>query len=270
MVSKAEYLDMMQGIPETSGYLTSPLFQEGFEDWNPDAWRNKLAEGAREEMGTRGVNFLGGVATESDAPGEYPYPDYDPSLWGTEFGHEITHSSIPFQGWSDAFSRYGGDLQSGKEEALARMHDYMYGDYKNWDVSGPGNYLRRNRYLTQPDWTKNTGQQSWRMDFTPKAYDLIKNSRLKNWQQGVMSLGPTVSRGQIDRGQRPYQVRAQGEAYMSPDRGNVQAPTLTQQGMREEATRTGGTINPHEATKAAYIQRNPHLARGGLASLWQR
>ena len=38
MVSKEEYLNYMQGIPETSGYLTSPMFQEGFEDWNPDAW----------------------------------------------------------------------------------------------------------------------------------------------------------------------------------------------------------------------------------------
>ena len=277
MVSKADYLNYMQGIPETSGYLTSPLFQEGFEEWDPDAWRNQLAEGYRQEAGTRGVNFLGGISTETPTPGEYPYPDYDPAKWGTEFGHEITHSSIPFQGWSDAFSRYNqftGNLQSGKEEALARMHDYMYGD-----ISDMSNFLGTEGYINPPDYNKKgygpynfylPAQSYNQRDFTPKAYDLIKNSNLKDWQKGVMSLGPTVSRGQIDRGQTPQQVKAQGEAYMDPDRGNVQAPTMTQQGMRDEAALTGGTVNPHEMTRAAWTPepplRGPH-ARGGIVSL---
>tara|TARA_Y100000310_G_scaffold47747_1_gene44323 strand:- start:10 stop:762 length:753 start_codon:yes stop_codon:yes gene_type:complete len=250
------------------------MFQEGFEDWNPDAWRNELARGAREETGFRGINVLGGVATETPAPGEYPYPDYDPKRWGTEFGHEITHSSIPFQGWSDYLSRLTNptDAQAGDEEALNRMHDYMYGDYRNYDVSGPGEYLHRNKYLSG-DYLSRPGQYSWQMDFEPKAYDLIRNSNLKDWQKGVMSLGPTTSKGQIARGHTPDQVRAQGEAYMDPNRGNVQAPTMTQQGMREEATRTGGTVNPHEATRAVSRPTGPNLrnrARGGIASLWQR
>jgi hypothetical protein len=274
MVSKEEYLNYMQGTPETSGYLTSPMFHEGFEDWNPDAWRNDLARGIVEETPLRGVNVMGGIGTETPAPGEYPYPDYDPARWGTEFGHEITHSSIPFQGWGDFSSQLKNplDKERGQEEALNRLHDYMYGDYRSHDISGPGNYLQRNKYLSN-DYLfgpHSGSQQYWQMDFEPKAYDLIRNSKLKDWQKGVMSLGPTTSRGQVALGQRPDQVQAQGQAYMDPDRGNVQAPTMTQQGMRDEAALTGGTVNPHEMTRAAWTPepplRGPH-ARGGIVSL---
>ena len=271
---KSEYLDMMQSIPETRGYLTSPMFQEGFEEWNPSSPINTLVEGSRKLADVvgkepRGINVLGGIGTKESPPSGYPYPDYDPTKWGMEFGHEITHSSIPFQ-WSDIYKKLSqiGDVEAGDEEALNRMHDYMYGDYRNSDISGPGGYLRRKEYLSG-DYLHNVGQYSHQMDFTPKAYDLIRNSNLKDWQNGVMSLGPTTSRGQIELGQRPDQVKAQGQAYMDPNRGNVQAPTMSQQQMVQEAALTGGTVNPHEVTKAAY-RPNPHLSRGGIASLWHR
>ncbi len=267
MVSKEEYLNYMQGTPETSGYLTSPMFHEGFEDWNPDAWRNDLARGIVEETPLRGVNVMGGIGTETPAPGEYPYPDYDPARWGTEFGHEITHSSIPFQGWGDFSSQLKNplDKERGQEEALNRLHDYMYGDYRSHDISGPGNYLQRNKYLSN-DYLfgpHSASQQYWQMDFEPKAYDLIRNSKLKDWQKGVMSLGPTTSRGQVALGQRPDQVQAQGEAYMSPDRGNVQAPRMTSSQIRQEADRTGGTRHAGEMTQAAGRVRGPHGYQAG-------
>jgi len=268
MVSKEEYLNYMQGTPETSGYLTSPMFHEGFEDWNPDAWRNDLARGIVEETPLRGVNVMGGIGTETPAPGEYPYPDYDPARWGTEFGHEITHSSIPFQGWGDFSSQLKNplDKERGQEEALNRLHDYMYGDYRSHDISGPGNYLQRNKYLSN-DYLfgpHSASQQYWQMDFEPKAYDLIRNSKLKDWQKGVMSLGPTTSRGQVALGQRPDQVQAQGQAYMDPDRGNVQAPRMTSSQIRQEADRTGGTRHAGEMTQAAGRVRGPHgYQRGG-------
>ena len=123
--------------------------------------------------------------------------------------------------------------------------------------------------ILSDDYLYNPGQYSHQMDFTPKSYDTIRNSNLKDWQKGVMSLGPTTSRGQIELGQRPDQVKAQGQAYMDPNRGNVQAPTMSQQQMVQEAALTGGTVNPHEVTKAAY-RPNPHLSRGGIASLWHR
>ena len=260
---KSEYLDMMQDIPETRGYLTSPMFQEGFEEWDPSSPLNIATEATRKLMGGRGANVSGGIGTKESPPSGYPYPDSDPRRWGTEFGHEITHSSIPFQ-WADIYKKLAMPLDrtAGDEEALNRMHDYMYGDYRNYEVSGPSEYLHRNKYLSG-DYLSRSGQYSHQMDFTPKAYDAIRNSNLKDWQKGVMSLGPTTSRGQIGLGQRPDQVKAQGEAYMSPDRGRHTRPTMTQREMRNEAERTGGSVNPFEETRAQY-------KKGGIASLWHR
>ena len=51
--------------------------------------------------------------------------------------------------------------------------------------------------------------------------------------------------------QTPEQVKAQGQAYMDPDRGNVQAPTMTYEEIKKEADRTGGTRHAGEMTKAA-------------------
>ena len=112
--------------------------------------------------------------------------------------------------------------------------------------------------------------------------------------------GPTAAAGQTALRQTPDQVRAQGQAYMDPNRGNVQAPTMSQEQMVQEAQQTGGTVNPHEATKAVYTpptvqsgeaswQPTPSvtpppqrdyaahvksgaygLRRGGIASLWRR
>ena len=56
------------------------------------------------------------------------------------------------------------------------------------------------------------------------------------------------------------QVFNQIQAYEDKDRGNYQAPTMTQQQMVQEAQQTGGTVNPHEMTKAAaraYVQPTP-------------
>ena len=56
---------------------------------------------------------------------------------------------------------------------------------------------------------------------------------------------------------------------MDPNRGNVQAPTMTQQQMVQEAIQTGGTVNPHEATQAVYVPppsqpvSGPHGGGGG-------
>ena len=72
--------------------------------------------------------------------------------------------------------------------------------------------------------------------------------------------GPTTAAGQValnaqvKKGpmrQTPEQVKAQGQAYMDPNRGNVQAPTMTYEEIKKEADRTGGTRHAGEMTKAA-------------------
>jgi len=60
------------------------------------------------------------------------------------------------------------------------------------------------------------------------------------------------------------------QGIVSTQQGNYQAPIMTQQEMVKEAQQTGGTVNPHEVTKAVYKPRprpNPHLADGGIVNV---
>ena len=296
IATRAKYLDDMQNIQETSGYLTSPIFHAGLSKWDPTSdYQTKAEETVGGDI--RGANVLNtGIGTLTPEPGEYPYPDYFPTDWGQEFGHEASHG-----GWDYAneYAQYGsevgnpfkkyidmatGEYEGGEEEMLTRMHDYMYGNLGNsltgrWtgnnpNIYGPSSFLGRNKFLSSNQRTA---------DWTPDAYKAIKNSNIADWQKGVMSLGPTTSRGQIALGQRPDQVRAQGQAYIDPDRGNVQAPTMTSNQIRQEADRTGGTRHAGEMTQAAAREapqprgnagysnvRQYGRARGGIASLWRR
>ena len=75
--------------------------------------------------------------------------------------------------------------------------------------------------------------------------------------------------GNLALNQTPSQVAAQVAASQATQQGNYQAPTMTQQQMVEEAIKTGGTVNPHEATKAVYVPppsqpvSGPHGGGGG-------
>ena len=199
--------------------------------------------------------------------------------WYNLFAHEVGH--LP-KGWQygnpiDALkaswegrtkkgldptdpSHYGG------EEIWNHMHDYMYGIGGGADPS----YLTGRGLMSLPS-------GNW----TQKGYDKIRNSGLVDWQQGMLMQGPTTAAGQVALGQTPNQVQAQGQAYMDPNRGNVQAPTMTSNQIAQEATRTGGTRHAGEMTQAAAREAprgNPGYsnvrqygrARGGIASLWQR
>ena len=85
--------------------------------------------------------------------------------------------------------------------------------------------------------------------------------------QGIMAAG------QQALGQTPAQVAAQVAASQATQQGNYQAPTMSQQQMVQEAQQTGGTVNPHEATQAAWTPpppRGPNLvnrAQGGIVSI---
>ena len=67
------------------------------------------------------------------------------------------------------------------------------------------------------------------------------------------------------RGTTFDQRMEQYEAYRDPKRGDVTTPTMSQQAMVEEAQRTGGTVNPHEATKTFSRPRQPVRGPHGKA-----
>ena len=119
---------------------------------------------------------------------------------------------------------------------------------------------------------QNPGMQWWNRMKESANYAMNELGMEPQWKDRydyIMETGP----GQEALNQAPSQRAAQWEAYSDPNRGNVQAPTMSQQQMVQEATRTGGTVNPHEATRAVSRPTGPNLrnrARGGIASLWQR
>jgi hypothetical protein len=245
--------------------------------------------------------------------------DLAPESWGKKFGHELGHLGFEYENpdnifenigkrigdvpdwWLNKFGMnptieeggdydpYGGTYAS-REEKINHMHDLMYGNRGLDYLTDRGLYS-----LPTPVFGGQFGKRigSTPGGWTKKGYNTIRNAGLVPWQQGVLMQGPTTAAGQISRysykdddgtivtrGQTPEQVKAQGQAYMDPNRGNVQAPTMTSSQIRQEADRTGGTRHAGEMTQAAAREapqpssysnvRRYGRARGGIASLWQR
>ena len=152
------------------------------------------------------------------------------------------------------------------EDVLANLQGIIYGGYGNTPQQKYQNLL--NLYF------KNQGI------FTPALNKVIKSAEpgmvttQKNLVDAIQAQ-PVIEAGQQALGQTPAQVAAQVAASQATQQGNYQAPTMTQQQMVQEAQQTGGTVNPHEATQAAYSsprpsrpRRGPHgKAHGGVVSL---
>ena len=191
-------------------------------------------------------------------------------------GHETSHLGFDYDNpFRKGLAEVYGGINPLGEENWNYMHDLMYGTA---NINNPW-YLdyQRKKLINRGLYDEN--RDSW----TPETYNKIRNSGLVPWQQGVLMQGPTTAAGQIALGQRPDQVKAQGQAYMDPNRGNVQAPTMTSSQIAQEADRTGGTRHAGEMTQAAAREapqprgnagysnvRQYGRARGGIASLWQR
>ena len=75
-----------------------------------------------------------------------------------------------------------------------------------------------------------------------------KETLEKTWDKLVSNRPDTVT---LDQSVEQF------NAYIDPKRGDVTTPTMSQQAMVEEAQRTGGTVNPHEATKTFSAPRQP-------------
>ena len=263
MVSKADYLNYMKG----SGYETSPIYQQGFERWDPESLESAQLEQKFNSPMNKLLNAQGmagsGTGLYVPEPSERRIESEFYGPFQDTMGHEASHLGFDYNNpFRKVLAESYGGINPFGEENWNYMHDLMYGnDYNTFQrnklinrglyslptpvfggqyVSGPaGRRIRKPIGFTPGGWNPNT-------------YDKIRSSGLVDWQKGMLMQGPTTAAGQIALGQTPAQVQAQGQAYMDPNRGNVQAPTMTQQQMVQEAQQTGGTVNPHEATQAAW------------------
>ena len=105
------------------------------------------------------------------------------------------------------------------------------------------NQAREGEGITNP-WLNTMGVQVAGTDLTGSGIPEIIERRRK--QAELMQAGNLALK------QTPGEVMAQVAASQATQQGDYQAPTMSQQQMVEEAQQTGGTVNPHEATKAVY------------------
>ncbi len=278
--------EIAKGYMEGSGYLTSPIFQQGLGSWIPEGIESSRAQSEFSKKGeaydaqAMAVGETGLYVddiekilaeVEEDIRGKYRHESPEViekqvkrarkealTDWQTQMGHEGSHLGFDYDKTLGTTLSMLLNKNPRSEENWNYMHDLMYGggnlDFQRKQLINRGLYS-----LPSGGWT-------------PETYDKIKNSGLVPWQQGMLMQGPTTAAGQIALGQTPDQVQAQGQAYMDPDRGNVQAPTMTQQQMVQEAQQTGGTVNPHEATQAAWTppaqsDLDAVMAKGGLVGI---
>jgi len=279
MVSKADYLNYMQG----SGYETSPIYQQGFERWDPESLESAQLEQKLNSPMNKLLNAQGmagsGTGLYVPEPSERRIESEFYGPFQDTMGHETSHLGFDYDNpFRKGLAEVYGGINPLGEENWNYMHDLMYG---NQDY----NKFQRDKLINRGLYSLPTsifgGRFGKRIGYTPggwnpNTYNKIRNSGLVDWQKGMLMQGPTTAAGQIALGQTPEQVKAQGQAYMDPDRGNVQAPRMTSSQISQEADRTGGTRHAGEMTKAAgrvrtQPVRGPHgKNRGGIASLWRR
>ena len=134
----------------------------------------------------------------------------------------------------------------------------------NWLMSQARNIQPKNLGITNP-WLNMPGVQVASMGN-------LAGMGIPNVLQQQRQQAELMHAGNIALNQTPAQVQAQVAASQATQQDNYQAPTMSQQQMVQEAQQTGGTVNPHEATQAAWTppaqsDLDAVMAKGGLVSV---
>jgi len=188
-----QYTDIASQYNQPVTYADSPVFQAGFEKWEPSGIGSMLAKGAQKIKSTLGAGTAATAAPfgsgmyvppiESRIAEFSKYlsdPETAKSLaeadWATQFGHETSHLGWEYENlgkqW-DSISPHWKTSASNPsyagEEQWNYMHDLMYGPQYDVDVQGrPGeDYLTTKGLINPGD-----------LSYTPKAYDVISKSGL--------------------------------------------------------------------------------------------
>ena len=204
-------------------------------------------------------------------------------LWGirTKFGEldpEKQGKKLSDK-WMDIYNTYGMEPDDPNIRKIMSYLTKMRMAAKSGKQISSSQYLMNQQKNLNP-WMNMPGVQVAGTDLTGMG---IPNALQQQQQQAEL-----MQAGNQALNQTPDEVAAQIAASQgqgnflgyTPDPGNVQAPTMTQQQMVEEAIQTGGTVNPFEATQAAYTPSTkpkappgrpvygPHgKAHGGVVSL---
>ena len=182
---------------------------------------------------------------------------------GAAIGEELADAGSiaynEFDGLGSLFDKeyYKKIFTQPKEDVLANLQGLLYTQYGGKPVdkySSLMNLYSQNKGIFTPSLNKIIqGAEPYRVTTQKMLADAVEN----NITAGQKALGQTL--------EERLNQRIAGQAYKGTNsRGDVQTPTMTPQQMVQEAKDTGGTVNPHEVTKAASKQssysRRPNMA----------
>ena len=175
--------------------------------------------------------------------------------------------------------RFGPWWDRAKEDLAANLYGVLYGGQA--DANTTYNSLINRLITNKKGWLENYLNSMANKIGMDQTMRMKKAGYTGDWSKPniefLQDVAPPNIEGNIALNQTPAQVQAQVAASQATQQGNYQAPTMTQQQMVQEAQQTGGTVNPHEATKAlsgAYTRPGAsdhptglHWQKGGVVSL---
>jgi len=177
---------------------------------------------------------------------------------------------FPYEGFS---AKYQGPDKASLPSYINKGFKSIFGNVPSTGIGG-GTVGQRIIYENMLKYLGKAGRFAGAINRLPvlgAASDVLFGTRnTMNTVDDINRLGQFISnkfksseqvRQQI-LGQTPQQIINQQIASRNPNRGNVQAPTMTAQQIVQEAKDTGGTVNPFEVTKAAEssYSRRPNMA----------
>ena len=185
-----QYTDIASQYNQPVTYADSPVFQAGFEKWNPSSLSSVFAAATQKAKSGLGLQTAAAAAPFGGGlyvpPIENVIQDYPKSLktqkelgewdWATQFGHEASHLGWEYENPLKQIQSISPHLKAeatnpsyAGEEQWNYMHDLMYGPRYDEELLGrPGE-----KYLTTKELI-NPGDLS----YTPKAFDIISKSGL--------------------------------------------------------------------------------------------
>ena len=181
---------------------------------------------------------------------------------------------FPYEGFS---AKYQGPDKASLPSYIGKGFKSIFGNVPSTGIGG-GTVGQRIIYENMLKYLGKAGRFAGAINRLPvlgAASDVLFGTRnTMNTVDDINRLGQFISnkfksseqvRQQI-LGQTPQQIINQQIASRNPNRGNVQAPTMTAQQIVQEAKDTGGTVNPFEVTQAAQNERNQNNQGGGGSS----
>jgi len=226
-----QFKDIQSQYNQPVTYADSPIFQAGFEKWNPSSIGSGMAAGAQKLKSALGLGtsataapFGSGMYVPSKENVIQKYIDLGQSPenakalgeseWANAFGHEASHLGWDYENPLKQLESISPHLKTSAsnpsyagEEQWNYMHDLMYGPRYGEDVLGrPGqDYLTTKGLINKGD-----------LSYTPEAHKVIADSGLISEHKKALGFGVNPHEDTMMGRMRSYPNAPIGEDTSDP------------------------------------------------------